>query len=96
MELKEISLDDRIKDILRKHGISSLYPPQVAAFPFVLKGENVVLSIPTASGKSLVAYIAIVNKLIHNRGKALYVVPLKALAKITNNTLFVINITQHL
>jgi len=81
MKLKEISLDSKIKDILQEHGISNLYPPQADAFPFVLKGENVVLSIPTASGKSLVAYIAIVNRLIHKRGKALYVVPLKALAR---------------
>ena len=40
-----------------------------------------VLSIPTASGKSLVAYLGIVNRLIHEGGKALYVVPLKALAR---------------
>ena len=40
-----------------------------------------VLSIPTASGKSLVAYLGIINRLLHEGGKALYVVPLKALAR---------------
>ena len=47
----------------------------------VLRGDNVVLSIPTASGKSLVAYIGIVHRLVKEGGKALYVVPLKALAR---------------
>ena len=61
--------------------ISELYPPQAKALPHVLNGKNLVLSIPTASGKSLVAYIAIAHKLINEHGKALYVVPLKALAR---------------
>ncbi|MFC1751120.1 DEAD/DEAH box helicase, partial [Pseudomonadota bacterium] len=67
--------------ILKNHGIKDLYPPQKDAFPHVFKEKNVVMSVPTASGKSLVAYIAIINRLLKNGGKALYVVPLIALAK---------------
>ena len=81
MKLTKLPLNNNIIEILREHEISELYPPQAEALPYVLKGENVILSIPTASGKSLVAYIAIVNRLIHESGKALYVVPLKALAR---------------
>lgn len=81
MKLKDSPLDKEIKEILKDQGITDFYPPQADALPCVLKKENVVLSIPTASGKSLVAYIAIVNRLIESRGKALYVVPLKALAR---------------
>jgi len=81
MKINDIDIDNRIKDILLNLGIAKLYPPQADALPLVLAGKNVVLSIPTASGKSLVAYIAIVNRLISNNGKALYVVPLKALAR---------------
>ena len=81
MKLNELPLNDDIIDVLKEHEISELYPPQVEALPYVLKGENMVLSIPTASGKSLVAYLAIVHRLIHEGGKALYVVPLKALAR---------------
>ena len=81
MKLEELSLNNEIIDILREHEISELYPPQAEALPYALKGENMVLSIPTASGKSLVAYLAIVHRLIHEGGKALYVVPLKALAR---------------
>jgi len=81
MNISEINIDNKIKEILQNQGINSLYPPQEEAIPYVLDEKNVVLSIPTASGKSLVAYIAIANSLLKNRGKALYVVPLKALAR---------------
>ncbi|UCD13229.1 MAG: DEAD/DEAH box helicase, partial [Thermoplasmatales archaeon] len=81
MKLEELPLNKEIIEILKDHEISELYPPQAEALPYVLKGENMVLSIPTASGKSLVAYLTIVNRLIHERGKALYIVPLKALAR---------------
>jgi helicase len=81
MKLGKLQLDKEIIEVLKDHGISELYPPQEEALPYVLKGENVVLAIPTASGKSLVAYLAIVNKLLKKGGKALYVVPLKALAR---------------
>ncbi len=81
MKLDEVPLNDQIINILRNHEIYELYPPQKEALPFVINGENMVLSIPTASGKSLIAYIGIVNKLLSEGGKALYIVPLKALAK---------------
>jgi len=81
MKLNELPIDESIIDVLREHEISELYPPQAKALPHVLNGKNLVLSIPTASGKSLVAYIAIAHKLINEPGKALYVVPLKALAR---------------
>ena len=81
MKKQKFDLPDSLISILKDHGINDFYPPQKKALPIVLKGENLVLSIPTASGKSLVAYIAIVNKLLKYGGKALYVVPLIALAK---------------
>ncbi len=81
MNISEINIDNKIKGILQNQGINRLYPPQKEAIPYILDEKNVVLSIPTASGKSLVAYIAIANRLLKNRGKALYVVPLKALAR---------------
>ncbi len=81
MKLNELGLNDTILQILKAEGISELYPPQSKALPFALKGKNLVLSIPTASGKSLVAYLTIVHKLLAEGGKALYIVPLKALAR---------------
>ncbi len=81
MNVEDIPIDPKIIEILKEHGISKLYPPQAEAIPHIINNENLVLSIPTASGKSLVAYIAIANRLLAEGGKALYVVPLKALAR---------------
>lgn len=67
-------------DILAEDGITSLYPPQERAVPLVLKGKNLVLAVPTASGKSMVAYLAAVKRVLEDRGKVLYIVPLRALA----------------
>ena len=81
MNLNNISLHPKILEFLKEHEIESFYPPQQQAIPEVIQGKNLVLSIPTASGKSLVAYIAILNRLLKEQGKALYVVPLIALAR---------------
>ena len=70
------------KFIQEKWQIKELYPPQKKAIIPVLNGENTLISIPTASGKSLIAYIGIIQSLlVRNKGsKAVYIVPLKALA----------------
>ncbi len=79
MKLGDLGIDGRIVDKLRADGIEELYPPQAQAVAPALAGKNLVLSIPTASGKSLVAYLAILHSVLRG-GKALYIVPLKALA----------------
>ena len=81
MKVSDLDLKPEITEILKNQDIDSLYPPQEKALPLSLEGNNVVLSIPTASGKSLVAYLTIINRLLKEPGKALYVVPLKALAR---------------
>lgn len=79
MRIAELGLDPRIVEILKGQGIEELYPPQADAIGPALLGENLVLAIPTASGKSLVAYLAIIASILRG-GKALYIVPLRALA----------------
>ncbi|MBO95614.1 MAG: hypothetical protein CMA80_03325 [Euryarchaeota archaeon] len=63
-------------------GIHHLHPPQAEAAPSILTGDNTLVAIPTASGKSLLAYMGMVKRLSegHARSKAIYIVPLKALA----------------
>jgi len=57
----------------------SLTPVQEKAIKAgLLQQKNLLVCAPTASGKTLVASIAIANTL--GKGKALYIVPLKALA----------------
>jgi helicase len=79
MLVEDIGLDPRIVRKLKEDGIHELYPPQAQAVRPVLDGKNVVVAIPTASGKSLVAYMAMLQAVLRG-GKALYIVPLKALA----------------
>ena len=65
-----------------------LTPPQAMAVPLIARGRNVLVSSPTGSGKTLTAFLSILNDLFrrHEQGKlregihALYVSPLKALA----------------
>jgi len=59
MKLDELEINQEIIEILKEHEISEFYPPQAEALPYALNGDNLVLSIPTASGKSLVAYLAL-------------------------------------
>ena len=65
---------------LREAGIESLYPPQAEAVEAgVADGDSLVASVPTASGKTLVAQLAMLSA-VERGGKALYIVPLRALA----------------
>lgn len=63
-------------------GITDLHPPQAEAASSILSGRNTLVAIPTASGKSLLAYMAMIQRLSegHKQSKAIYIVPLKALA----------------
>src|SRR5512136_210811 len=79
MRIDALGLDPRIVRKLAQDGIEELYPPQEKAIGPALEGKNLVLAIPTASGKSLVAYLAMLQAVLRG-GKALYIVPLKALA----------------
>jgi len=78
-----LDLPSEVSEFLEQSwGISQLHPPQHEAMPSVLSGSNTLLAIPTASGKSLVAYIGIMKRLLVDEpgSKAVYIVPLKALA----------------
>ena len=72
--------DSYIRTILPYLGYSSLYPPQEMALRSgILEGKNVLVTTPTASGKTLIAMIAIL-KAVKNSRKAVYLTPLRALA----------------
>jgi len=77
--LDSLDLPEDVKRIVRSMGIDDLYEVQAAALKHALEGEDLVLSIPTASGKSLVAYLALVKAAMEGK-KGLYIVPLRALA----------------
>ncbi|ERH00349.1 MAG: superfamily II helicase [Halonotius sp. J07HN6] len=60
-----------------RQGIEELYPPQAETVEAgICEGENVLAAIPTASGKTLIAQLAMLTA----DGPGLYIVPLRALA----------------
>ncbi|TQQ80998.1 DEAD/DEAH box helicase [Halonotius terrestris] len=60
-----------------RQGIEELYPPQAETVEAgICDGENVMAAIPTASGKTLIAQLAMLTA----DGPGLYIVPLRALA----------------
>jgi helicase len=80
MRVDELNLPAGVADILIADGISELYPPQEKAVPIALEGKNLVVAVPTASGKSLIGYLAATKHVLEKGGKVMYIVPLRALA----------------
>ncbi len=77
--VSDIPLDQGVRDVLSSQGIDVLYPPQQKALAPLFKNKNIVVAAPTSSGKSLIAYMAAMNAVLQG-GRAIYIVPLKALA----------------
>ncbi|EMA63320.1 DEAD/DEAH box helicase [Halorubrum lipolyticum] len=78
MRVRDLPLSERLTDHFAEQGIRELYPPQAAAVDAgVCEGENVVAAVPTASGKTFVAELALLTA----GGPGLYVCPLRALAR---------------
>ena len=70
-----------IEIVKEKSKIKEFNPVQKLALESdLLKGGNLVVSSPTASGKTVIAELVIINNWIEKRGKSIYIVPLKALA----------------
>ncbi|MBI4017511.1 MAG: DEAD/DEAH box helicase, partial [Candidatus Aenigmarchaeota archaeon] len=81
MEISSLSLSAEAKSSLALAGITKLNPPQHAAIEAgLLDGRNIVVASPTASGKTLIAELAFLKCILERRKKALYIVPLRALA----------------
>ncbi|MDB9822179.1 DEAD/DEAH box helicase [Deltaproteobacteria bacterium] len=73
-------LNRELSRILEDNGISNLYNHQVDAIEEIRRGENIIISTPTASGKSLIYNLSVLETLLSDeKAKALYVFPLKAL-----------------
>ena len=70
MYISDLKIDQRIIDIIVNKGIEELYPPQEEALEHVLQGKSTVIAIPTASGKSLIAYLGVLRKVLGLRSVA--------------------------
>jgi len=81
LRLEEASVPEELVQFFRTKGISELYPPQELAIRAgLLDGKSLVVTSPTASGKTLLALLAAYRKVKVQRRKVVYLAPLRALA----------------
>ncbi len=81
MKTQNLDIDPEVRQSFLDEGITDLNPPQEKAVSAgVLEGEDMVVASPTASGKTLVAELALTKNTVEGDGMTVYVVPLKALA----------------
>ena len=75
-------VDSRLRDVLHERGIDHLYTHQAAAVEFALAGRHVVVTTPTASGKTLCYNAPVLSRVLADpAARALYLFPTKALAQ---------------
>lgn len=81
----EMGLDDAIVSLLKEKGIDRFYRFQEEAIKEIVFGQNVVITAPTASGKTEAFVIPIVQKIANDAGRvgvqAVFVYPTKALSR---------------
>ena len=81
MKIDELDLKPTVIDFLKSEGYEKLYPPQADCIKSgLLDGKSILVSAPTASGKTLIAMLAMFSYLSKHKGKVIYLSPLRALA----------------
>ena len=81
MKIEKLDLPEPAIEFLQSQGYEKLYPPQADSVKSgLLKGQSILVSAPTASGKTLIAMLAMLGYLSKNKGKVVYLSPLRALA----------------
>ena len=81
MNIERLELPDPAIDFLKSQGFEKLYPPQADSVKSgLLNGKSILVSAPTASGKTLIAMLAMLSYISKNKGKVIYLSPLLALA----------------
>ena len=75
-------IDPRLRAALEARGVQQLYTHQAEAFDLVTQGRHVVVTTPTASGKTLCYNLPVLDRILKNPAtRALYLFPTKALAQ---------------
>ncbi len=81
MKIDKLELPNSAIEFLKSQGFEKLYPPQADCVKSgLLEGQSLLVSAPTASGKTLIAMLAMIDYLSKNNGKVIYLSPLRALA----------------
>ncbi|MGC9514834.1 ATP-dependent DNA helicase [Methanocrinis sp.] len=82
LEIEDLTswLPREVVELYQNEGIRELYPPQAEAVERgLLEGKNLLVSVPTAAGKTMLAELAMLKAALGG-GRSLYIVPLRALA----------------
>src|SRR2546428_761491 len=82
----DYGLDHRIIEVLESKGISRFYKFQEEAINHIMAGNNVVITAPTASGKTEAFVIPIIQRIVDKKNaehsvQALFVYPTKSLSR---------------
>ncbi|HSF28739.1 MAG TPA: DEAD/DEAH box helicase [Nitrosopumilaceae archaeon] len=84
-KVMELGLDENITRVLEEKGIEQFYKFQEDAIFEIMRGNNVVITAPTASGKTEAFVVPILQKILDEGSKgrilALFVYPTKSLSK---------------
>jgi DEAD/DEAH box helicase domain-containing protein len=73
---------EEVYNIMESAGVRDLYQHQVDAVDLMRSGQHLVVATPTASGKTLIYNLPVLENILENsESKALYIFPLKALAQ---------------
>ena len=76
----QLDIHDDIRKTLKDIGLERLYRHQTEAIEHLRNGSNLVVATETASGKSLIYNVAVIEEILKNHNaRALYLFPLKAL-----------------
>lgn len=76
-----LNLEGRLVRALQRRGIQRLYCHQLAAWETIMAGRHTVIVTPTASGKTLCYNLPVLQAVLENGNKALYLFPTKALSQ---------------
>ncbi|MFP4508350.1 MAG: DEAD/DEAH box helicase [Candidatus Acetothermia bacterium] len=80
-EYGDSDFDDRIGDYLEEEDIE-LFDHQAEAIKLANRGENVIITTPTASGKTLAFNVPVFDRMLEDpNSRALYIYPTKALSQ---------------
>ena len=81
MKISKLDLETAAIDFLTSEGFEKLYEPQAYSVDAgILDGTSVLVSAPTASGKTLIAMLGMLAHLPKHKSKIVYLSPLRALA----------------
>ncbi|MDP6898124.1 MAG: DEAD/DEAH box helicase [Candidatus Nitrosopelagicus sp.] len=81
MKISKLDLEPSAIDFLTSEGFEKLYEPQAYSVDAgILDGTSVLVSAPTASGKTLIAMLGMLAHLPKHKSKIVYLSPLRALA----------------